>query len=680
MQGRSRRTILSNFFNLDVEILGVHTYVLCVTPKGSFDIKKRLNPKLMKIPNRVLKKAMLLISSVAAAYWPSTQAFCQWTGAAANSIYNDPTNWTGGNINGVFSTTAPGASLLFNNDATTSINFSTGTTITTTLSGSGATRTILLDGDLKGTSGTSNVTIANSLTLNLNGSMRSIGDTAGSGSWTVGANVIGTGGLTFAGGTNTSKLTITGTTDNTYTGGTVVSNGILAVDSALGVNRNLLGTGSMTVASGATLQMENSQSTFAGTTYLSGAGEVGTNGALVGAKGYGYASFAGPIVLNANSTIGIQQTYTNNLFIVNGPVNLGTNTLTLNPATSLINFGLRMNGVISGSGGITQSVSGFSRLAGANTYTGATIVTAGTLQANVATVGGVNPTSGAFGVNSAVTVGTGAAIDLNGFNQTFGSLAGSGTVTGKVEAGSQAPTLIIGTDNSSTNFSGIIQNGALTGTGLSINKSGGGTLSLSGTNTYTGSTAVNAGTLIIGTGASGSVVSQISLNNGALYGDRVSGNNTTGFVTIGNGAGTADAIFSAGNGAGAIGRFASTSGLTFNSDASFVFELNSSTMNTDRVTSGGVITLNGVFSLIDLNSGTSGWNPNDSITVINGSSLSGVFSNLANGQIITVNSVQYQASYSATALNLTVVPEPRTAFLIVVGGVAALFFRRRRAC
>ena len=65
-------------------------------------------------------------------------------------------------------------------------------------------------------------------------------------------------------------------------------------------------------------------------------------------------------------------------------------------------------------------------MTGANDYTGTTLVQLGTLQAGVATV---VATSGAFGLNSAVTVLSGATLDTAGFNNSVGSLAGGGNVT-----------------------------------------------------------------------------------------------------------------------------------------------------------------------------------------------------------------------------------------------------------
>jgi len=77
-------------------------------------------------------------------------------------------------------------------------------------------------------------------------------------------------------------------------------------------------------------------------------------------------------------------------------------------------------GVISGTGGLSKTGVGTQTLSGASTYTGATAISAGTLKAGVAT--------SAFGNNSALTLSnvSGATLDLGGFNNTIGSLAGGG--------------------------------------------------------------------------------------------------------------------------------------------------------------------------------------------------------------------------------------------------------------
>jgi autotransporter-associated beta strand protein len=145
----------------------------------------------------------------------------------------------------------------------------------------------------------------------------------------------------------------------------------------------------------------------------------------------------------------------------------------------------------------STATTGVTVLSGNNTYTGSTTVDSGTLKAGSAT---------GLSQNSAFAVNFGATLDLNGFNSTIGSLAdgafGGGTVTNN---GASNTTLTAGGDNSSTLFSGTIQDGA-TNT-LALIKSGTGTLTLGGTNSYSGGTTVIGGTLqvtnnsSVGTGA-----------------------------------------------------------------------------------------------------------------------------------------------------------------------------------
>ena len=153
-----------------------------------------------------------------------------------------------------------------------------------------------------------------------------------------------------------------------------------------------------------------------------------------------------------------------------------------------------LSGTIGGPGSLTKIGLGILTLSGSSTYTGATNVNAGTLQAGA---------TNAFSPFSAFTVASGATLDLNNFNQSIGSLAGAGSVT----LGSA--TLTTGNDNTSTTFSGT-----LSGTG-GLTKIGNGTLTLSGISSYSGATAVNAGTLIV----NGSIASSaVTVNSGGTSG------------------------------------------------------------------------------------------------------------------------------------------------------------------
>lgn len=117
---------------------------------------------------------------------------------------------------------------------------------------------------------------------------------------------------------------------------------------------------------------------------------------------------------------------------------------------------------------------------GSHTYSGDTIIEQNVMRAGAA---------GVFSANSHFVLGgaPGASLDLDGHDQTIGSLAGNG---GTVLLG--AGTLTAGAkDNADTIF-----NGTISGTGGLIKK-GTGTLMLNGTNTYSGDTVVDAGALSV---------------------------------------------------------------------------------------------------------------------------------------------------------------------------------------
>jgi autotransporter-associated beta strand protein len=107
---------------------------------------------------------------------------------------------------------------------------------------------------------------------------------------------------------------------------------------------------------------------------------------------------------------------------------------------------------------------------------------------------------------------------------TIGSLEGNGIVF------LGACILTIGSNNLSPDFSGLLRDGNPLGTGSSsgsITKIGTGTLILSGTNTYTGATTINAGKLEV----DGSILSAVTINNGGTLG----GSGITRNVTVNSG-------------------------------------------------------------------------------------------------------------------------------------------------
>jgi fibronectin-binding autotransporter adhesin len=98
--------------------------------------------------------------------------------------------------------------------------------------------------------------------------------------------------------------------------------------------------------------------------------------------------------------------------------------------------------------------------------------------------------TGAVAISKRVTVNS-AFLDLNGFGQSWGSLAGD---SGAEIAISNNATLTVGTDNTDSVFDGIIDDGT-SGSGNLV-KVGTGTLTFTGTGSVaTGDTTINEGTL-----------------------------------------------------------------------------------------------------------------------------------------------------------------------------------------
>ena len=208
------------------------------------------------------------------------------------------------------------------------------------------------------------------------------------------------------------------------------------------------------------------------------------------------------------------------------------------------------NSSTAGNATITTNFGGFTTFTNSSTAGNATVITnfGGTTSfsqfstggnATVITNGGGTTQFSQFssGGNAAFTTQAGGVFDMSGviFGMTAGSIAGGGSYF----LGSNA--LIVGGNNLSTEVSGTIADGGSSGgTGGSLVKVGTGVLTLSGTNTYTGPTVVNAGVLIV----NGSIApsSLTTVNSGAvLLGSGTVGStvvNAGGFLVPGNSPGT----------------------------------------------------------------------------------------------------------------------------------------------
>ena len=382
---------------------------------------------------------------------------------------------------------------------------------------------------------------------------------------TYSGNLSGTGTLTKTG---TGTLVLTGT--NSYTGGTTVSVGTLQGDSG-SLQGNILdnasvvfdqastgtysgvlsGTGSLTKTGAGTLVLTGAN-TYTGGTTVSGGTLQGNSASLRGnildnasvvfdqaADGTysGVLSGTGSLTKTGTGTLVLtgNNTYTGGTTVSDGTLqgdsgslqgNILDNALVVFDQTTDGTYG----GVLSGTGALTKTGDGTLVLTGANTYTGGTTVSDGTLQGNSASLQGniqdnasvvfdqtADGTYGGVlsGTGTLTKTGTGTLVLTGANSYTGGTTVSVGTLQG--DSGSLQGNII---DNASVVFdqaSTGTYSGVLSGTG-SLTKTGTGTLVLTGANTYTGGTTVSDGTL---QGNSGSLQGNI-LDNASVVFDQAS--------------------------------------------------------------------------------------------------------------------------------------------------------------
>ncbi len=333
--------------------------------------------------------------------------------------------------------------------------------------------------------------------------------------------VSGTGSLSQI-GPGTTVLT----NANTYTGGTTISAGTLQLGNG-GTAGSIFGN----VADNGTLAFNHSDTvTFPG--LISGSGGLSQLG-------------PGTLVLTADNT------FTGATVISGSTLQLGSGGATGGVTGDIADNGalvinrsgtLTLPGAISGSGNLSQIGPGTTILAGNDTYTGGTVISAGTLQI------GNGGTNGSLAGN--VTDDAALAIDRSGTLTLPGVISGRGSLSqigpgttiltgnnsytgGTVIA---AGTLQLGNGGTTGGIAGSVTDngtlafdrsdvvtfpGVVSGSG-SLSQIGPGTTILTANNTYSGGTNVSAGTLAVGDpaspGASLSGGGPISVSSGATLG------------------------------------------------------------------------------------------------------------------------------------------------------------------
>ncbi len=322
-----------------------------------------------------------------------------------------------------------------------------------------------------------------------------------------------------------------------------------------------------------------------------------------------------------------------------------------NGAVTTFYLGDANSAMITANGGLVSGAGGAITL-----FLGTSRADAATLIANGGTDGGTGGliefhNMSAGGTARVEVFGNGNLdISSHGGGVTIGSLEGDGLVF----LGGQA--LSVGSGVLSTTFSGVIQDGGISGkTGGALIKIGNNTLTLSNGSTYTGGTTVSAGTLVVSNkGGSATGTGAVQVNGGTLGGSGI----ISGALTVNSGAFLAPA-----HGTKTQTTLTIQSALTFNADAvyTYTFKAKKKKARSDKVIANRVTINSGAtFAFQGTAQGT--LTQGLVLTVISNTAATpifGAFSNLADGAILTVNGNNFQASYEGgdgNDLTLTVVP------------------------
>ena len=296
------------------------------------------------------------------------------------------------------------------------------------------------------------------------------------------------------------RLTLSG--QNSYEWDTIVNGGTLEVSGRIGETERI------TVAAGAAFEVTGTGSLgSSGTGVYSGGGSGTGNIVNNGTFTYnsttdqtftGVVSGSGALIKDNSSTLTLSgaNTFSGTTTISAGTLEIGgagtlgsssyagtiTNNGTLNYNSSATQT---LNGVISGTGALILNGSGQLNLSVNNSFTGGVTVNDGILSLE----------NGGIGANGPLTVNGGlvsASIHDSFDNLLVSELSGSG---GLIDVSRRRLTVAQATD---TTYAGVIQdvNGTVSsGNGTAFTKSGSGTLTLSGNNTYSKNTTVSGGTL-----------------------------------------------------------------------------------------------------------------------------------------------------------------------------------------
>jgi|GEM_PF-6330928 len=315
---------------------------------------------------------------------------------------------------------------------------------------------------------------------------------------------------------------------------------------------------------------------------------------------------------------------------------------------------LSMNMVVTGTSGITKNgAGGISFGSGAATYTGDTVVNAGILSMTTAR----QPAGSRLVLNN-----SGIYRSFNGPN-TVAGISGTSTST-FVENAFVASTITITKASGEESYAGTIRDN---GFAHSVAKDGAYTQGFSGDNIYTGTTTVTAGTLLIN-GNSSSATGAVTVKAVGTLG----GTGTIGGTTTVNAGGS----LSAGDSSRALLTFSNGLNISaVNSTSSLLFSLGA-TGDSDRIASGALTIGTGILGFNDFSFAAETGFGNGVYTLFSSTGITGTL----DGANLTglVGGLNSTLSLSGNDVLLTVVPEPSTAGLLLLGLALGAAAKRKR--
>ncbi len=448
---------------------------------------------------------------------PLQAASSSWSSTTAGT-WSNAANWTGGNVADGSGSTADFSNVNITADPTV-IHLDSARTIGNLIFGDTDTSSAagwLLD---------NNGTVANILTLAGGTPSITVNTLGASKAATISAVIAGTSGFTKAGA---GQLTLTGS--NTYTGVTTINAGTLSVSGGSAI----ADTSAVVLANvaGASFQVSGAETIGS----LAGGGSIGGNvnivsGTLTTGADNTSTTFAGNItgtggfIKNGTGTMMLTGTnsYTGLTQVTGGVLDVGT--ISAGSLTSNGGILLGNGGIIQGNGTLTRTLS----------YNGTPT------SSQIASASGTSSSGGFAARGGQLTVNLSGELQFTG-NYAFGTglVFGSSTSDSKVvfTSGINLDTSIgntrtitvnsgVNTLGSTAEITGTIRSGVTNTLGVDagLTKAGTGILLLSASNTYSGATIVNAGSVQLGNAA--------GLGSGGVTASSGAGGVTTGVNGVG---------------------------------------------------------------------------------------------------------------------------------------------------